>query len=50
MWGSDYPPVSYREGYANSLRFPLAELERKSEAELQAVFGGVVAAKVYGLV
>ena len=25
MWGSDYPPVSSREGYRNSLRLPMAE-------------------------
>jgi L-fuconolactonase len=48
MWGSDYPPVSGREGYANALRFPLAELASKPETERAMIFGGV-AAKLYGL-
>jgi hypothetical protein len=48
MWGSDYPPVSGREGYANSLHLPLAELEAKPKADLELIFGGV-AAKVYGI-
>lgn len=48
MWGSDYPPVSQREGYANALRFTLAEFASKPEAERALIFGGV-AAKLYGL-
>ncbi len=35
MWGSDFPPVSFREGYANALRFaaqllPLASYEDRA--------------------
>jgi L-fuconolactonase len=48
MWGSDYPPVSGREGYGNALHLPLAELADKSEDERALIFGGV-AARVYGL-
>lgn len=48
MWGSDYPPVSGREGYANALRLPMAELEAKPEAERGLIFGGV-ALKLYKL-
>ena len=39
MWGSDYPPVSSREGYANALRFPMEQLAGRSEAERNAIFG-----------
>ncbi|RIK38348.1 MAG: amidohydrolase [Chloroflexi bacterium] len=48
MWGSDYPPVSGREGYAAALRFPLAEFASLSETARALIFGGV-AAKLYGL-
>jgi L-fuconolactonase len=48
MWGSDFPPVSGREGYAAALRFPLAEFASLAEGERALIFGGV-AAKVYGL-
>jgi L-fuconolactonase len=48
LWGSDYPPVSGREGYGNALHLPLAELADKPEAERALIFGGV-AAKLYGL-
>lgn len=41
MWGSDYPPVSGREGYANALRFPMAALAEKSEDERRLIFGEV---------
>lgn len=43
MWGSDYPPVSGREGYANALRLPMAELERIpgfSADDRERIFGG----------
>ena len=43
MWGSDYPPVSGREGYTNALRLPLAELARSldfGDAEREQIFGG----------
>ena len=39
MWGSDYPPVSSREGYANSLEFPRSYLSDYSEAERAWIFG-----------
>lgn len=47
MWGSDYPPVSVREGYANSLCFTMDRLADKSDEERALIFGGV-AAKVFG--
>ncbi|MBX3011940.1 MAG: amidohydrolase [Caldilineaceae bacterium] len=39
MWGSDWPPVSSREGYDNSLRFPLAYLAQLSPTEQAWIFG-----------
>ena len=33
MWGSDYPPVSSREGYHRSLQFPLGYFSDLSEEE-----------------
>lgn len=48
MWGSDWPPVSSREGYDSSLRFPLAYLAHLSEAEQQWIFGRT-AQRVWGL-
>ena len=47
MWGSDYPPVSMREGYGNALRFTMERLADKSDAERESIFGGV-AAKLFG--
>jgi L-fuconolactonase len=43
MWGSDYPPVSMREGYGNALRFTMERLADKSEDERALMFGGVTA-------
>ena len=43
MWGSDYPPVSMREGYGNALRFTMERLADKSEDERALMFGGVAA-------
>ncbi len=40
MWGSDWPPVSSREGYASSLRFPMRHFSALSAAEQEAIFGG----------
>jgi L-fuconolactonase len=40
MWGSDYPPVSAREGYGNSLRLPMAQFADKSEEDQALIFGG----------
>jgi L-fuconolactonase len=40
MWGSDYPPVSGREGYRNSLRMTIEQLSARSEADRAEIFGG----------
>ena len=40
MWGSDYPPVSGREGYDNSLSVPLEYFGKLSDDEQSAIFGG----------
>jgi predicted TIM-barrel fold metal-dependent hydrolase len=39
MWGSDYPPSSVREGYANALKFPMEYVTFKSEEDKEWVFG-----------
>jgi L-fuconolactonase len=39
MWGSDYPPVSTREGYAHSLQFPMQYLSTLSADEREWIFG-----------
>jgi L-fuconolactonase len=39
MWGSDYPPVSGREGYANALRVPMDYLGKLSEEDQAWIFG-----------
>jgi len=41
MWGSDFPPVSHREGYSNALRFALDRFAAKSAEERDLIFGGV---------
>jgi L-fuconolactonase len=41
MWGSDFPPVSGREGYRNALRLPMQALEAKSDEERSLIFGQV---------
>ena len=46
MWGSDYPPVSGREGYANALRLTMAQFASKSAEERDHIFGGT-ALKVF---
>jgi L-fuconolactonase len=48
MWGSDYPPVSAREGYANALRWTRAGLAGLTQSQLDAVFGGT-ATRVFRL-
>jgi L-fuconolactonase len=40
MWGSDYPPVANREGYANALALCRAQLTGKTSAEQDLIFGG----------
>ncbi len=39
MWGSDYPPVSSREGYGNALRFPMEQMHFLSQDDKEWVFG-----------
>ena len=39
MWGSDYPPVSTREGYDNSLTFPREYLSDLSIEDRNWIFG-----------
>jgi L-fuconolactonase len=48
LWGSDYPPVSGREGYANALRFPMERFADKSDEQRALIFGGT-AASLYRL-
>jgi L-fuconolactonase len=40
MWGSDFPPVAGREGYANALRLPREHFARLPIAEQEKLFGG----------
>lgn len=40
MWGSDYPPVSSREGYGNALQLPLEYFADLSAGDRAAIFGG----------
>ena len=46
MWGSDYPPVSGREGYRNALQLPLDAFAEKPEEARRLIFGEV-ALKVF---
>ncbi len=39
MWGSDYPPVSSREGYEHSLRYPMEYFADLSDADRAWIFG-----------
>ena len=39
MWGSDYPPVTTREGYRHSLEFPMKYFSKLSEDERSWIFG-----------
>jgi L-fuconolactonase len=48
MWGSDFPPVASREGYANALAWPRRVLGELTEAERAAIFGGT-AARIFKL-
>ncbi len=41
MWGSDYPPVSFREGYGSALRLTMAEYSSLSDTDGDLIFGGV---------
>lgn len=40
MWGSDFPPVSGREGYRRALWGPMEQFASKSEADRALIFGG----------
>lgn len=48
MWGSDYPPVSSREGYDNSLTFPREYFSDLSADDRGWIFGDT-AVQVWGL-
>jgi len=39
MWGSDYPPVTTREGYKHSLEFPMKYFSKLTEEERSWIFG-----------
>jgi L-fuconolactonase len=39
MWGSDYPPVSGREGYRNALQLTMEHLGGKSARDRRLIFG-----------
>ena len=39
MWGSDFPPVANREGYANALRFARERVQARSQEEVGLIFG-----------
>ena len=43
MWGSDFPPVSLREGYHNSLRFTMEQMPFCSQEDLEWIFGKTAA-------
>ena len=40
MWGSDYPPVSGREGYRNALQLTLAQFGDKARSDVEQIFAG----------
>lgn len=40
MWGSDYPPVSGREGYRNALRLAMDQFATRSREDRDRIFGG----------
>jgi len=44
MWGSDFPPVSQREGFGRALSFVRDQLAGASAAEHDAIFGGTALA------
>jgi L-fuconolactonase len=47
LWGSDFPPVSGREGYANALRWPREHFAALPAPDQAALFGGT-AQRIYG--
>ena len=48
MWGSDYPPVSGREGYGNALSLTLKQFASKTQEDRDMIFGEL-ARRVFGL-
>ena len=44
MWGSDYPPVSAREGYRNALTLTREQFADKPPSDIDLIFGGTAAA------
>jgi L-fuconolactonase len=48
MWGSDFPPVASREGYANALHWTREALSELSQEQQAQIFGGT-AARVFSL-
>ena len=44
MWGSDFPPVANREGYANALRFAKERVEARGMGEAGLIFGDAATA------
>ena len=44
LWGSDFPPVSGREGYRNALRLPLEQFAARSAEDRELIFGGTALA------
>jgi L-fuconolactonase len=48
MWGSDFPPVASREGYANALNWTREIFAPESAATVDQVFGAT-AARIFGL-
>lgn len=44
MWGSDYPPVSSREGYGNALRLPMDRFAGLGQDDRDRIFGGTALA------
>ncbi len=48
MWGSDFPPVGFREGYGNSLRLLLSHLSFCRDEEVEWIVGRT-AASVFGI-
>ena len=44
MWGSDFPPVSSREGYANALAGPRRQFSDLPAEQQDAIFGGTALA------
>ncbi len=47
LWGSDFPPVSGREGYANALRWPQEHFAARPAPDQTALFGGT-AQRIFG--